>query len=471
MADRCNFYFKQLVLEDELDLAFEQLEDADHNFAADIGVFGIVSGAIPIPHEPVADLTIDLSAPGRSYDRLGQRVFFGTEQSVDCSSDYTGVPTEVSTSGNERWLGIFLKFDRLLSDARTDGNSQQVYFRQDESFQILVRQGAEATIDTAQKVALIEDEILVCDVRRTAGQTQIVESDINLDRRQAFVFATGSAVEVDSSGWEQIEPAVDTVQSAFDSVDEVLGEHFDGTESLHPASGITVADSQERLTAEQLEDALQEILEAFEAGHFRLNESNAGLHRTIQQADLGSGRVALFRSQGNGSGLAKLRVFSDSKAVWITVNADWNGTQWYKDTYGDSSGIRLEVGDIAFLHHLDNSAREFDDWADEWCLPVSSTINSAMEVSGDIQETGHIGMREANPLSTGATLLSGGTVTFRNRFPDTPSSISFTRTEIVNWSTWPTVIRADQDGFNYYAYQYLEAYNNGWWYGKYTAIA
>ena len=36
---------------------------------ADLGVFGIISGAEPTPHVPVADLTIDFTAPARAYDR------------------------------------------------------------------------------------------------------------------------------------------------------------------------------------------------------------------------------------------------------------------------------------------------------------------------------------------------------------------------------------------------------------------
>lgn len=131
MADRLDYYFRQRVTEAELDLAFELLEKADRNLAADIGVYGIVGGAEPTQHLPVPNLSIDLTAPSKAYDHLGQRIFFGTNQTVDLSIDHSGIPTEVSTSGNERWLAVFLKFERLLSDPRTDGNSQQVFFRRD----------------------------------------------------------------------------------------------------------------------------------------------------------------------------------------------------------------------------------------------------------------------------------------------------------------------------------------------------
>ncbi|MDF1543444.1 MAG: hypothetical protein P1P71_10090, partial [Anaerosomatales bacterium] len=104
MADRLDYYFRQKVTESELDLAFELLEKADRNLAADIGVYGIISGAEPTPHTPVPNLTIDLTAPGRAYDNLGQRIFFGTGQTVDCAVDFAGIPTEVPSAGQERWL-------------------------------------------------------------------------------------------------------------------------------------------------------------------------------------------------------------------------------------------------------------------------------------------------------------------------------------------------------------------------------
>ena len=102
MADRLDYYFRQKVTEAELDLGFELLEKADHNLAADIGIYGVVSGAIPTQHAPIADLTIDLSAPGRAYDRIGQRVFFGTGQTVNLAVDFTGIPTEVSSAKGVR---------------------------------------------------------------------------------------------------------------------------------------------------------------------------------------------------------------------------------------------------------------------------------------------------------------------------------------------------------------------------------
>jgi hypothetical protein len=238
VADRVDFYFRQRVTEAELDLGFELLEKADRALASDIGVHGVVSGAVPSQHAPIADLTIDLSAPGRAYDRLGQRIFFGTGQRVDLAVDLTGIPTEVSVAGQERWLGVFLRFKRLLSDPRTDGNSQQVFFRRDESFELVVRQGPEGPVGAAPKVALSDGELLLCDVRRKAEQTQVLDGDIDTARRQAFLFSPGNAVAVVAGLWKVLSKAAGTVQSALDSVDALLAGHLGGTANRHQAQDV-----------------------------------------------------------------------------------------------------------------------------------------------------------------------------------------------------------------------------------------
>lgn len=128
-------------------------------------------------------------------------MFLGTGQTVDCAVDLVGIPTDVATVGNERWLGIFLRFKRQLTDPRTDGNSQQVLFRRDESFELVVRQAPEGAIGVAPKPALQADELLLCDVRRRPGQTQILVADIDTSRRQAFIFAQGTSVSVVTGTW------------------------------------------------------------------------------------------------------------------------------------------------------------------------------------------------------------------------------------------------------------------------------
>ena len=243
MSGRLSYYWRQRVSEAELNLGFELLEQADHDLAADLGVHGIVTGAVPTQHDPVPDLRIDLTGPTKAYDRLGRRVFVGTGETLDCSVDHEGIPTEVTQPGNERWLGVFLRFDRLYSDPRTDGHSQQVQFRADESYRFVVRQAPEAVAGSAPKVALQDDEILVCDVRRAHGSTQILDADIDTSRRQAWVFVDGDHIEVYTAAWSRLAPSAPTVQASFDAVDAELVRL---ASAANPADGATLVGNAEQ---------------------------------------------------------------------------------------------------------------------------------------------------------------------------------------------------------------------------------
>jgi len=238
MADRVSYFFRQRVSEQELNLASELLEKADRNLAADLGVFGIVSGAVPTAHQPVPNLSIDFTAPARAYDHLGQRIFFGTGQTVGVARDVNGVSTDVMSPGGERWLAVFLRFDRLLSDERTDGNNQRVFFRQDESFEIVVRQGAEAPAGAAARVPLQEDELLLCDVKRVAGTDRVLAEHIDVSRRQAFVFARGDSVGVFTELWRILKPGAPQLQATLDDIDALFARHFAGEARRHRSRDI-----------------------------------------------------------------------------------------------------------------------------------------------------------------------------------------------------------------------------------------
>ncbi|WP_342379418.1 hypothetical protein NVS55_08140 [Myxococcus stipitatus] len=634
MADRADFYFRQRVTEAELDLAFALLEKADRDLAADLNIYGIVAGAVPAPHSPVPDLTVDLTAPGRAYDNLGQRMFFGTGQTVDCAVDLVGIPTDVATVGNERWLGIFLRFKRQLSDPRTDGNSQQVFFRRDESFELVVRQAPEGAIGVAPKPALQADELLVCDVRRRPGQTQILVADIDTSRRQAFIFAQGTSVAVTIGTWSILQPLAATVQAAFDETDAELRDHFTavarrhaasaidytshgfvgagnvqaavdeliddlatgavgssgatrvgvdaaagapnalpagsvksqlaqllgflnthvsaptgahnaaaiaatphnnvaatnvqsqlqeivtdlvatsaaapgaglvGVDAIagaptaiaagtlraalvtllgslnghvnqaagaHAASAISVADAGNNLNAANVETALAEVLDAYEGDHFRGNEANPGQHRTIRQPNLGGTKALLWDAQGNGGIGARLRVYADSDNIWFTLNASWNGSAWARDsTSYFAGGFRFSRLDFEFMHE-DSFAATFTTWTRRWVLPMSSTVNSAFELTGSVQETGRLGLEWTNADTSLHTLALGGAVTFRNRFPAAPSSITLTPSSVGGgFSGNPSTFSVDRDGFGFFSFQSMAGLQNMYWFGRYTAVA
>jgi len=231
---RYDFYFRQKVKESELDAAFDAVEVADRALATDMGIFGIFSGLTPTQHAPVANLSVDLTAPGKAFDQLGQRLYVPTSQVLDVSQDLNGIPTAVVAPGNSKILGLFLHFKRALSDPRVDGNGVPLYYQQDESFELRVRQGAEGLVPVVPP--LQAEEVLLADVTLVFGQTQVLDANISVARRQDFVFTDAQHVSVNSGTWNEISGA--DVQAALDSADEVLGFHFDGTADRHPAGDI-----------------------------------------------------------------------------------------------------------------------------------------------------------------------------------------------------------------------------------------
>jgi len=553
---------------------------------------------------------------------------------VDCAVDLVGIPTDVATVGNERWLGIFLRFKRQLSEPRTDGNSQQVFFRRDESFELVVRQAPEGAIGVAPKPALQADELLLCDVRRRPGQTQILVADLDTSRRQAFIFAQGTSVAVTTGTWSILQPLAATVQAALDEADAELRDHFTavarrhaataidyaphgfvgagnvqaavdeliddlatgavgssgatrvgvdaaagapnalpagsvksqlaqllgflnthvsaptgahnaaaiaatphnnvagtnvqsqlqeivtdlvatgaaspgaglvGVDAIagaptaiaagtlraalvtllsglnghvnqasgaHAASAVSVADSGNNLNAANVETALAEILDAVEGDHFRGNESNAGQHHSIRQPPLGGTKALILDSNASGSAATHLRIYADGSSIWFTLNASWDGAQWVRDAGGTFCGaFRFARNEIEFLHE-DSFAATFTTWTRTWRLPMSSTVNSAFELTGTVREVGRVGMEWSNADSATRSLASGGSVTFRNRFPATPSSITFSALNTSSgFSGSPSTYFADRDGFGFFSYQTMAGSSTVWWFGTYTAIA
>ena len=103
-----------------------------------------------------------------------------------------------------------------------------------EPNEIVVRQAPEGALGAGTKVALQQDELLICDLRLVHGQGQILDADIDLGRRQAFIFAEGDAVAVESGTWNTLQPLVETVQAALDETDAELTDHFTGAARRHP---------------------------------------------------------------------------------------------------------------------------------------------------------------------------------------------------------------------------------------------
>jgi hypothetical protein len=231
MANRLDYYFRQRVTEAELDFGFAELEEADQNLAADLGFTGVLANAVVSQHAPVADLTVDVSGPASILDPLGQRIFFSALQNVNVAADDNGVSTQLSAAGKEKIVSVFVMFDRSLSDPRVDGNSLTVFFRRDESFKFIVVQGAEAPAGGAIPPPLRSDAILLADVTRGFGETQILPARISVARRQDAFVLTGSPRSIRRGRTLEV---VSDLLSYFNA-------HVGGVGDRHPADAVDYA--------------------------------------------------------------------------------------------------------------------------------------------------------------------------------------------------------------------------------------
>lgn len=183
-----DWYFKQRVSQAAMDEAFEWAEDSDLALAVDHGLTGIISGLAPTETIP-ASMNIALSGPGLATDKLGQRtVIADTAPLVDCSVDEYGVNTAVQGVGNQKWISVFVGFERTYSDPEIDGNGLEVMTRRWESARIFVRQAAEnVDSDPPILVPLLTDALLICDVQLLHLQTAVTTSSISTDRREDWL--------------------------------------------------------------------------------------------------------------------------------------------------------------------------------------------------------------------------------------------------------------------------------------------
>lgn len=181
-----DWFYRQIVSQSQLDWAFEQVQAADHDQSVDNSLVGILSGMDITENSPTPDLTVNASA-GVAYDNDGQRMALtGVLTNIDCSMDEYGVSTTVTSALNERWISIFVRFERDLTEPAVDGNSLTVYTKQIEDLEVFVRQAAEQVIGTDLKPPILSDAILLCDIYLLNGQTSILNTHINYERREDF---------------------------------------------------------------------------------------------------------------------------------------------------------------------------------------------------------------------------------------------------------------------------------------------
>lgn len=209
-----DWYLRQVVSESELDAALSDVQQADLNLAKDWDLAALDSFASPFPDEIDGGIITGLvsslgtypnvaTTAGTAYDSAGLRIRTGSTLNVDITRQGQtavgagGQPTGADTdpgAGNERWISLFILFDRALSDPRVDGNNNTVNFKRDESFRFEVVVGtakAAGTLTAADKPAMVSGKLLLADLKRS--NTGFVAGSLDTTRRQDWFVRTSGA--------------------------------------------------------------------------------------------------------------------------------------------------------------------------------------------------------------------------------------------------------------------------------------
>lgn len=326
---RRDFYFKQPVAEDELDDAFAQAELAMRNLASDQELRGIYSGGTVAEHVAVPNLTVDVAGPCKAYDNDGQRIFFaGPVVVVNCAQDSDAIATTVAGVGNEKWVSITLKFKRTLSDPRVDGNSATVYFVRNESYELVVTQGTEASLGTATRPPLDPDGLLLVDVKRTYGQTQIFNANISTSRREDTIVLEGPP--------GGLSLRAGTIAAGIEAMLGNLNDHILGTAGAHVATAVdyegsagTWRDGEDTPTG-NLEEVLDELFATLvdDAADVKIGApARAGAKFALVAGSVGTQTAALLAALNTIAAYRRIGLYSGGVApVDLGATISWTTT-------------------------------------------------------------------------------------------------------------------------------------------------
>lgn len=249
MANLRDWYYRQIVSQSDLDEAFGWTQDADQAIGSDRAMWGIAD-AYGVTEDSPPSLNVVVGGPGIAYDKEGQRVYMpDLSASVDCSLDEYGSSTAVTTPWNERWVSVFVRFARRLSDPAVDGNAVTVYTKNWEDYELFVRRASEQAIGTNDKPPILSDALLLCDIQLVNAQTTIVNAGINVSRREDWYRASLTNLGAVSHG--TAKAAVTALFSEVDALQTSAGIAF-------TASG-TWADGS-ALGSTNVQDAINEIV-------------------------------------------------------------------------------------------------------------------------------------------------------------------------------------------------------------------
>jgi len=259
VSDRYNTFYKQLISESELDGLCSTLEQADRDAVRDLVLSGgsLYGGVCTALGADIAFAGLDLTQgvevePGVAYDNLGRRIQHDVTLTPTSTLNVTHAGyTAIGAVGTlpqadgadlqpiancERWISIYIVFDRLLSDQRTDGTGTPVYYSEAESFKFYIQAGVLYTLGAAPVTpahALMSGMVLLGEFKLVNNAGVLTVALANYERRQDWIRQTTS----------QYSLVAGTAQGALQWFLSTLTNHVTGSGGRHSATAVDVGDA------------------------------------------------------------------------------------------------------------------------------------------------------------------------------------------------------------------------------------
>jgi len=141
------------------------------------------------------------------------------------------------------------------------------------------------------------------------------------------------------------------------------------------------------------------------------------------------------------AGVYNYRLYAASRTFELTLNAQWNGAQWVKDTTTLASA-KLELNNFELRISSDDAqVSPFADvWASSIGIPVAGHGQQSLDAGGNWTSPGPTETYIAWQGVSGANIgRVGAGASFRKAFPATPSSITFVLLDGANIASGPFV--------------------------------
>ena len=177
--DRRTFYYGQPVQQDELNAAFQAVDQGFSDREIDHGSYGVCEHPAGTPPNMLQATELGVPAMGaqvaigRAITPEGDRmVRLVSTDTVNLALDKDGVST-IPSGGNERYISVFMVPAYQESDGRVDNNGTAINFVKQLLHAFEVVSGAEASAGTAVKPAVRTDAVLLFDVLLNNSSTTI----------------------------------------------------------------------------------------------------------------------------------------------------------------------------------------------------------------------------------------------------------------------------------------------------------